>query len=89
MTAVDAHLAPHGASQKRFEEALGRFTASIPNAALQRMCQQSWKTLNDRFKKIISDHRIAVKRNAVASGIIEIQGEREPLLDDTVLIVDK
>lgn len=53
------------------------------------MCQPSWKTLNDGFKKIVSDHRIAVKENVVALGIIEIQGERELLLDDIVLTVDE
>ena len=41
VTAVDAHLAPHGESQKRFDEALGLFTASLPAAALQVMCQPS------------------------------------------------
>lgn len=89
VTAVDAHLAPHGESQKRFDEALGLFTASLPAAALQGMCQPSWKTLNDRFKKIVADHRIAVKRNGAASGIIEVRGERELLLDDIVLAVDE
>ena len=38
---------------------------------------------------MVSDHRITVKKNAVASGIIEIRGERELLLDDIVLTVDE
>ena len=53
------------------------------------MCRPSWKTLNNRFKNIVSDHCIAVQKNAVASGIIEVRGERELLLHDIVLTVDE
>lgn len=86
---VDAHLAPHGATQARFEEALALFLSSAPSGGLQNVCAPSWKTLNDRFKKVISDHRLAVRNNAAASGIIEVRGEREQLLDDIVLAMDE
>ena len=88
-TAVDAHFAPHGEAQSRFEEALSPFKASLPNGSLDTVGAPTWKTLNDRFKKILSDHREAVKANAAASGIIEVRGERETLLDDVALEVDE
>ena len=86
---VDAHLAPHGATQRRYEEALALFVSSSSSGGLQNVCAPTWKTLNDRFKKVVSDHRLAVRNNAVASGIIEVRGEREDLLDDIVLAMDE
>ena len=89
VTAVDAHLAAHGQSQKRFEAAVPIFLSSLPSPALEETGIPSWKTLTDRFKKIVAGHRAAVKANVVASGIIEVRGEREILLDDIVLAIDE
>ncbi|PXF49215.1 hypothetical protein BWQ96_01004 [Gracilariopsis chorda] len=89
ISAVDAHTAPHGETQPRFEEALQIFLAAVPESWLATVTATSWKTLNDRFKKIISEHRKAVNCNAVASGIIEVRGERETLLDDLILEIDE
>lgn len=44
--------------------------------------------LNDRFKKVIFDHRALTKSNALASSIVEVRGEREQLLDDLILEID-
>jgi len=89
VTAVDAHIAPHGEAQARFEEALTIFLSSGPPGGFDAICTPTWKTLSDRFKKVLCDHRQAVRNNAVASGIIEVRGERETLLDDVVLEVDE
>lgn len=85
---VDGHVPPHGETQARFEKALPIFVASLPAGALAHIIPPTWKTLNDRFKKVVADHRLAASRNAVASGILEVRGEREVLLDDVVLEID-
>jgi len=46
-------------------------------------------TFCDRFKKIVADHRLAVRNNAVAPGIIKIRGQGETFLDDGVLEMDE
>lgn len=89
VTSCDAHLAPHGDAQSRFQEALGHFIAAIPHTTFEMIQMPTWKTLNDRFKKLVSDHRAAVRTNAAASGIVEVRGEREILLDDIVQAVDE
>ena len=86
---VDAHLARHGETQTRFLAALTHFTAGIPARVLDTFVSISWKTINDRFKKVVADHREAVKINTTASGIIEVRGEREELLDDIILAMDE
>lgn len=86
---VDAHVPPYGQTQARFEEALAIFIGSVPEEGLLNVFPPTWKTLNDRFKKVVADHRVAVTQNAVASGIIEVRGEREVLLDDIILEMDE
>lgn len=85
---MDAHVPPHVETQARFEKALPIFVASLPAGALVHIIPPTWKTLNDRFKKAVADHRLAASRNAVASGILEVRGEREVLLDDVFLEID-
>lgn len=52
------------------------------------MIPSRWKTLNDRFKKLVADHRLAASHNAVASVILEERSEREVLLEYIVLEID-
>lgn len=85
----EAHLAKHGESQHRFEEVLKKFTAQLADNIWVNTTRPTWKSLNDRYKKIIADHRVARRQNESASGIVEIRGEREELLDDIVLAVDE
>lgn len=65
VTAVDAHLAPHVEAQSLSEEALRIFRNSLPADCLSSVSMATWKTLNghlnDRFKKIVADHREALK----------------------------
>lgn len=85
----EAHLARHGEAQNRFEDVLKRFIPSIPDDMWHTTTKPTWKSLNDRYKKIISDHRTATRANLAASGIVEERGEREQLLDDILLIVNE
>lgn len=89
VTMADAHVAPHGEAQTRFTNAVELFLSSLPSQTFNNIQKPSWKTLNDRFKRIVQDHRDAVKRNVSASGISEVRGEREELLDDVVASIDE
>ena len=73
---TDAHMAPHSEVQSRFEETLNLYVSSLPPGALRNVYIPSWKTLSDRFKKLLADHRISLAANAVASGIIKARRER-------------
>lgn len=53
------------------------------------IARPSWKTLAGRFNKLVSDRRAADKGFAAASGIAEIHGEREQLLDDGIAQIDE
>ena len=86
---MDAHRTPYGKLQEKYEAALALFLSSSPEGCFDTIQGPSYKTLSDRFKKVIADHGLAVRSNAAASGIIEIRGEREVLLDDIVLEMDE
>lgn len=85
---TDAHFSRHGEAKSKFSEALVVFIRNI-SPPLSNTARPTWNSINDRFKKLLSDHRTAVTRNLTASGIIEVRGERELLLDDIMLAVDE
>lgn len=85
---ADAHLARHGESQNRFEQVLKCFDDQVPVEVWASTTKPTWKSLSDRFKKLISDHKVSRRINEGSSGIIEVRGEREELLDDIVLAID-
>lgn len=90
LKAVIAHnwnLARHGEAQTLISESEKSFLLALASNIKDRVHKPTWKTLNDLFKKLVSDHRDASKRNSAASGIIEIRGERELLLEDISLAV--
>ena len=88
-SATESHVAPFGDLQRRFEECLDLFLSRAPGASLDCVELSTWKTLNDSFKKVISDYRTLSKSNARASGIAEVRGEREQILDDLILEIDE
>ncbi|PXF44571.1 hypothetical protein BWQ96_05648 [Gracilariopsis chorda] len=45
--------------------------------------------MSDGLKKIVTNHRRAVRNNAVASETIEVQSEKETLLEEIVLIIEE
>ena len=75
--------------KKTFEAALALFLSSSLEGCFHTIQEPSYKTLSDRFKKVIADHRLAVRSKVAVSGITKIQGEREVLLDDIVLEMDE
>ena len=89
VSATESHVAPFGDAQRRFEECLDHFLSSAPGGSLDCVQLPTWKTLNDSFKKVISDHRTLSNSNARVSGITEVRGEREQLLDDLILENDE
>ena len=89
VSAVDGHRTPYGKQQDKFESALSIFLSSSPEGCFDKIQEPGHKTLSDRFKKIVADHRPAVRANVAASGITEVREEREVLLDDIVLEMDE
>ncbi|CDF32477.1 unnamed protein product [Chondrus crispus] len=73
---TDAHLSPDGEAQGRFEETLTLFQFAFPSGASEGICLPTWKTLRDRFKKIVADHKTESQCNATPSDIIEIGEEQ-------------
>lgn len=86
---VDAHVPPQGEIQAQLEEELVLLQDHDPADAPGQVFSPTWKALNERFKKIVVYHRLAVRHNSVAYGNIEVRGEREVLLDDLVLGMDE
>lgn len=74
-----------GKAQVAFEDALGCFlhTASTETFLLQNL--PTWKTVSDRFKRIVAVRKEQVKFNTTTSRNMEIQREKDMLLDDLIL----
>ncbi|PXF43622.1 hypothetical protein BWQ96_06631 [Gracilariopsis chorda] len=89
VTASDAHVAPHGETGKRFEQALKLFLDAAPSSQLVNITHPVPLTLRDRFTTIVEKRRVEVRGTAAASGIVEKRGQREELLDDVILAMDK
>lgn len=88
VVANNAHIAEHGQSQKKFEETVATFIASAPPSKMNTVIRPSWKTVYDRFKKLVADHRSEDRTNAGASGIDEEESETSALLYDIVQAMD-
>ena len=73
----------------KFELAFSIFLSSSPEGCFDKIQEPTHKTLSDRFKKIVADHRAAVRANVAVSGITGVRSEREVLLDDIVLELDE
>ena len=83
-------MAQWGKSEALFEKVAevfllsGQFKASLSNPAVR----PTWKSLKDRFKKLVADRRAENYSNRLASGISEVHGERETLLDEIIQQID-
>ena len=84
-----AHLAALGKTEEKFTSVLTTFlatpeflsrSANVPPFKL--------KTVRDRFKELVKERRVVVKRKVAASGIAEEHGEMEQLLDSIIEEVD-
>lgn len=85
----DGHIADHGKNQNKFEDALKMFLSTAPKSKLDKLMHPTWKSLYERFKKLLSDHRAETRQNTAASGIAEVRTEKHVLLDDIVQMADE
>ncbi|KAI0560678.1 caldesmon isoform X1 [Gracilaria domingensis] len=85
----DAHVAKWGHTETAFDKVLQTFLSQVPSPVFLYTKKPSTKTLVDRFKRLIALRRSAVKQNESASGIAEVFGEKEELLDDLILEMDE
>lgn len=71
MIGSDSQLSEYGETRVKFSDALDIFFSTVSPASFGNVfARPTWKSLNDQFKKLITDHRTAVPRNIKASGII-------------------
>jgi hypothetical protein len=75
---VGAHISQYGQSQKLFERAANACRAHTSFAN----CTLSVKSVWDRFKKLMSEHKKADAANRGASGIVKEYGPKEELLQE-------
>ena len=73
----------------KYQEAAKLSTATAPSRCLEVISEPTWKSLHDRFKKVVADRRNKNLKNQAVSGIVEERGEREMLLDDLILAIDE
>lgn len=67
--ACDVHGSEHGTSQHKFKGALKLFIDPNPRGRLQDVTSPTWKTVYERFKKVVSDNRASDRRDAIPSGV--------------------
>lgn len=73
-------LSAWGKLQEIFVKTHFMFKSAPKFKDLGRAARPSWKTLEDRFKKLVADRKTADRRHAQASGIFKKHGEMEQLL---------
>lgn len=78
-SAPSAHIAPHGIMKNLFKLAFEEFFKAAPVYTMTESVKSSWKTINDRFKRLIANHRDGHKRNYTLSVINDFVGELELL----------
>ena len=83
--AVGAHLAPWSKTQCFFEKTFDAFVVSAEFGANEGFALPTWKTLSERFRKLTADRKIENSHTAGASGIVEVYGEKQRLLDDILM----
>ena len=86
---ANAYVSPWGRNGALFDEAYANFLQTASSALVCGKETPSQKSIEDRFKMIIARFRLDVKRNVASSGIMELYGELETLLDDLLLKIDE
>lgn len=86
---INAHITEWEKAESLYEEVLKLFLRDNPDEVFLHSQNPSAKTLVDRFKCFVARRRANVKRSSAASGIIEVHGEKEVLLDDLVSEIDE
>ena len=89
MRCINAHIPEWGKAESLYDEVLKLFLRQIPDAVFLHSQKLCIKTLVDRFNRLVARRRENVKRSSSASGIIEVHGEKEVLLDDFISEIDE
>ncbi|CAN8065886.1 unnamed protein product [Agarophyton chilense] len=76
-----AHIAEHGQSDRLYQEVHKTFMEHVTYVVFKQMQEPSFKTLVDRFKRVVAQRREYVKVTSRASGITEKYGEKKILVD--------
>lgn len=61
----------------------------LPFPTFADMAFTNWKMLKDKYKKTIGDHKDPVRQNVAASGITELRGKSENIVDDVMKAVEE
>ena len=85
--AVGAQVVPWGKSQSYFEKTHAAFLTSAEYTASMSMSSTnlSIKTLSERFRKLIADRKAVNAHTSTSSGIAEVFGLKEQLLENMML----
>lgn len=83
------HTAPWGRKGALFEEAHASFLRTAPRSVVGGKEPPSQKSLEGRSKAVVVKWRKEVKRTAGASRIVEVDGERETVLEDLILEINE
>lgn len=68
---TNSYVPELGISQQEFLKTLQVFFGNSPKSQLYAVATPIWKTLYDRFKKNVSDHRADVRKIQAASVVSE------------------
>ena len=86
---INAQIPESGKAESLYDEVQKLFLHEVPDAVFLHSQKPSAKTLVDRFKRLVARRRENVKRSSAGSGIIEVHGEKEVLLDDLIGEIDE
>lgn len=86
---ADAHLFSYVEAKSRFTQAVDLFLASALLQTFHNTKKPSWKTLQDRFKRIVWNQRDTMKRSQTASEIIENRVKPDQLPEDVDIVMDE
>lgn len=81
---LDGHPAPWGKHQELFAKTFEAFLTSAEFKASGSEAPPSWKTLSDRFRKVIADRKLELSKALASSGTAEVYGERQQLSENMI-----
>lgn len=85
----NAHRAAHGKKDETFENVKETFIENLPECIWRRYQKPSMKTVRDKLRSMMVARRKTNKRIAIMSGVEEINGPVEELLDEFITEVDQ
>ena len=85
----NAHRAPHGKKDEYYSKVLNTVVSNLPATTWASMQKPTMKTMRDKFRAMMADRKETNKRYANSSGIDEVIGPADQLLDDFLLEVQE